>query len=60
MLLIFLNIFLGAYHNVVPEDYKNIHFFDSILSVIILSTVCIATFITFIIVLVTVIKMFKR
>lgn len=60
MLLIFLNIFLGAYHNVVPEDYKNIYFFDSILSVIILSTVCIATFITFIIVLVTVIKMFKR
>lgn len=60
MLNEFLSMFIAAYHSIVGEDYKNLAWFDSILSVIILSTVCISCFVIFIMIFHTVIKMFKR
>lgn len=60
MLNEFLSFFISAYHSVVGDDYKHLQWFDSILSVIILSTICISCFIIFIMIFHTCIKMFKR
>lgn len=56
MLNDFLAAFIGAFASVVPESYHNYKWFVSILSVILLSVICVSMFITFFIVLHGVIK----
>lgn len=56
MLNDFLAAFIGAFASVVPETYRNYNWFISILSIIILSVVCASMFITFFVVLHSVIK----
>lgn len=42
MLNEFLELFLGAFYNFIPEDYANRLYFASILSVVLLCLVCAA------------------
>lgn len=51
MLIEFLETFLGAYFALIPEDYSNRNYFASILSIIILSIVCISCFVTMMIII---------
>lgn len=60
MLIEFLETFLGAYYALLPEDYPNLYFFASILSIIILSVVCISCFVTMMIIIHHCFKIFSN
>ena len=56
MLNDFLSAFIGAFTSVIPETYHNYNWFVSILSLIILSIVCLSMFISFFLVVWSVVK----
>lgn len=56
MLNEFLASFIGAFASVVPETYHNYNWFVSILSLIILSIVCLSMFASFLLVCHSVVK----